>query len=306
MLSYSNLFANQPSVKRFSGSVSHPIECSTAEYLYDEDEVSDGSDIFYYYKNSGNIIKDIAYQLDESNSCVQQSFGTDDFLCGSIDYHNAENEPAETALRYKAFYPFAYDEILHPNGHDYDGYPLPVVVLFHEGGFKECSTFDVPFIQTMGLELARKAYICLIVEYREGRLRNGVKWTAQQQLATYRGIQDVRGAIKSIIKRNTAFGTTTTIEDYHEGKIKINPDQFFIGGASAGAVITVNTAYLRDQTMINQFFLTSGSSDLTIEQALGGIDENRYFGHTSDWPVIRGVLACWGAILVLSKTNMTH
>ncbi len=293
-LPYSKLFAGNTHKTLFAGNTSHPIDCPTTLYT----DISDGTEFFYYYKSTGNIIKDIAYQLDDGNGCVDVTF-VDDFLCGTFDNHTTDTGPQETALRYKAIYPYAYDATLHPTGHDY-AVALPVVALFHPGGFRECTTLDDDFLHTLALELAMKGYICLVVEYRTGRLEDesptAKNWTAQQQLATYRGIQDVRGALKSIVKRNTAFSGTG--EDFHRGLFKINTDQFFIGGASAGTVITVNAAYLRDQTMANQIFVSAGTSDLTIEQALGGIDVNRYFGHTSDFPVIRGILACWGALLL--------
>ncbi len=244
--------------------------------------VSAGVYVFTYYKDTG-VIKDVLYHGDNGLGCVTDSTTK----CDDTNKHQTD----ETALRYRAFYPIGTDSL--PDGHDYNAKPLPLMAFFHAGGFKECTQYDDDFSETMGMEFARKGFIFLSVEYRTGRLSDiyvGSHWTAQQQLATCKGIQDVRGALQSIVKRNA--------NSSHGGRFKIDTSQFFIGGASAGAVIAVNSVYLKNQNRINQIFLTASSSPLTIKDAVGPIDTNYYFGNSTYMPVVRGILSCWGAILM--------
>ncbi len=258
----------------------HPKDCLNVEYLFDLDHISSGIDVFTYYKDTG-LIKDVLYHDDEGLGCVIDSATK----CDDTNKHETD----ETALRYKVFYPLGYsDSVL--DGHDYNAVPLPGVVFAHAGGFKECTQFDDDFMETMGVEFARKGFIFLSVEYRTGRLRDGNNWTAQQQLATCKGIFDFRGALQSIVKRNA--------NSAHGGRFKIDTSQIFIGGASAGAVIALNGAYLKNQSRINQIFLTAPNSPLTIEGAVGNINDDNYFGNSTYMPVVRGIAACWGGLLM--------
>jgi len=176
-------------------------------------------------------------------------------------------------------------------------------VLFHPGGFKECPDYLTPGLVTICQQLAARGYIAITVGYRGGRILDpntvltASRTSAQQQLAIYRAIQDGRGAIRSIIKRNDPA-------DKHGNQFRINEDQFFIGGLSAGAITAVSIAYYRSQNMINQVFPVASTS-LTIQQALGHINADYYYGETGTdlnnpkySPVIRGVLNCWGGISI--------
>ena len=149
---------------------------------------------------------------------------------------------------------------------------------------------------TICREFARRGFIAFTIGYRTGRIKdtpNPDRTSAQQGLASYRGIQDGRGAIRSIIKRNAST-------DKHGNKFRINEDQFFIGGLSAGAIIAMGSTYYRNQGMINQAYPVRGTS-ISVEDALGHINSDYYYGETgSDFanplytPLIRGVLNGWG------------
>jgi hypothetical protein len=156
---------------------------------------------------------------------------------------------------------------------------------------------------TFCMEFARKGFIAITCEYRWGILKdeNIIYTTTQQELALYRGQQDGRGAIRSIIKHNRT--------DYHNGLFRINEDQFFVGGASAGSVIALGCAYYRNQTMVNQVFLNKVGKP-TIEDALGPLQADYYYGDVPDethtyWPKIAGVFNCWGGIF-MPKTFDSH
>jgi hypothetical protein len=145
------------------------------------------------------------------------------------------------------------------------------------------------------MEFARKGFIAITCEYRRGILKDAnIKYTTtQQELALYRGQQDGRGLIRSVIKHNRT--------DYHGGLFRINEDQFFVGGASAGSVIALGCAYYND-TMISQVFPNKVGKP-TIEDALGPLQADYYYGDVPDethtyWPKIAGVFNCWGGVFI--------
>jgi len=100
--------------------------------------------------------------------------------------------PNPNHLVYDVYYPSDYE--------DYDTCPLPAIILFHAGGFIECTNFRQPGIMTICQELAKRGYVAYSVEYRTGRITDpsdNAKYTSvQQQLAAYRAIQDAKGAQK--------------------------------------------------------------------------------------------------------------
>ena len=256
------------------------------------------SEFKYHKGNNPNIKNDVLYEEEENLACVvigdpqnPQKF------CEATDLHfygigDPNNDVS--VLRYRAYYPVSTWEDPQ-NGHNYIDYPLPCVVLFYAGGFKECPDYVQPGITTVCEQLALRGYIAITVDYRSGRIldNDGARTSVQQQLAPYRGIQDGRGAIRSIVKRNLSN---------HGDLFTINTDQFFIGGQSAGAIIALGVTYYRDQAMINQVFPTDTGS-LTIENALGHINSHYYYGEPGPdlenpkyWPRIRGMMNCWRGI----------
>jgi hypothetical protein len=118
----------------------------------------------------------------------------------------------------------------------------------------------------------------------------------QQQLAIYRACQDGRGAIRSIIKRQN--------EGYQNELYKIDKEQIYIGGMSAGALIAMNVAYY-DATRVASVFPTVGT--YTTEQVMGPINANFYYGGTNISYSIKGVMSMWGGILLPpSYSGMTN
>lgn len=294
LLPYSKLLANvftPPPVKP-PPDVNHPMFCTNN--LRDNDLFTQArtSNAYFTYYKTPSPIKDVLYALEEDLSgCVSPLPTADD--CDPTNNHITN----ESALRYRAYFPLK-NTTEFPNGHNYSEIPLPCLVFFHAGGFQECADFEGGVLATMCKAFARKGFIAISVEYRAGRRKDGTNTSAQQHIAPYRAIQDARGALRSIIKRNTVA------EGQHDGLFIINPDQFFIGGMSAGAITALGATYYRNQSMINQAFPTSGAS-LTIEQALGNIDVDNYYGDLPNppsipnyRPTIRGVLNCWGGVVI--------
>ncbi len=129
--------------------------------------------------------------------------------------------------------------VTYPKDHDYSACPLKAIVLFHAGGFAECSNYQLYLITTLATDLAQKGFVVYDAEYRRGVVQdtiNGTYITVQQQLAPYRAEQDERGFFRSMIKKErnkSSFPTEVW---------RIDTNNIFIGGMSAGAFSALNVA----------------------------------------------------------------
>ncbi len=228
-----------------------------------------------YAKDSANDCKDVGYEDDSENNGVGC---TPENECVSCD----------PALFYDVYYP----------QHKYNNAPLPAVILGHPGGFAECSTYDQDLMRTLCEEFAKRGFVAFNVEYRRGRVKDidPTLTSVQQQLAAYRGFQDIRGVIRSIIKRQRLQLDT----------IKIDTNYIFIGGASAGGFSALNAAWYTNAMVYNVYSTPSGQN---IQNALGPLDADYYYGEpTIQYKAkIKGVMVMWSgmAIPYLYRTG-TH
>ncbi|MBS1744993.1 MAG: carboxylesterase family protein, partial [Bacteroidetes bacterium] len=206
------------------------------------------------------------------------------------------------ALYYYVYYPTNY-----PN---YNTCPLPALILFHSGGFSECSSPDQDGLDYFCRAMASRGFVVFSVSYRVGILadrrnipgtpppppshQNDPKWqyvSAQQILGIYRAVQDARGAIRSIIKRQVNETSGDTWNDPY----RIDTNYVFVDGMSAGSHIAMNSAYYPTQTMINKVFPN-------VSTALGGIDPDFYYaappatGDDDYFHNIEGVVNLWGSM----------
>ena len=183
-------------------------------------------------------------------------------------------------------------DIYYPKNTAYTHYstcPLPVIFMFHPGGFSDCSSKEnTTGIQTMCIEFAARGFVVFNVEYRRGKLLypdddieivNQTK-TIYQQVAVYRAGQDARGALRSALKMQAdgVFGAAFTFD----------VNKVFGAGASAGAGAILTVAYLQKQSMIDA--VSPGFKD-----RLGNIDADYYYAPpTSTLPELKAVLCMWG------------
>lgn len=182
-------------------------------------------------------------------------------------------------------------DMYYPKNHNYAGCPLPVMIMFHPGGYSDCSNKDIDYMQTWCMEYARRGFVAINLEYRRGvdenenQLGNNLA-TTSQMLAIYRTVQDVRGAIRSVIARQN---------DNSFPDVNIDPNNIFIGGAGT---TVLNAAYYT-QEMFN--VLLPG-----IEQSLGKIDEDFYYGSTTIPVKVRGIMNLWGGIITPMDSNFAN
>ena len=278
----------------------HPKDCTTnlaAHYQYVYSNNPDDSQITVlegYYSKVGSAGETVNSNNNDAEYALEGNSPNDELpaICNpAADDCRQTDFGGANPFRYRVYYP-------NPTIHDYDTTPLLCIVMFHPGGFMECSNYLQPMMQQLGEEWSRKGFIYFTVEYRRGRAKDIAALTSvQQQMASYRAIQDGCGAIRSIIKKN------------RDGSFdfKINENQFFIGGASAGGIAAMGCAYYRtsgdlvsNQGMIDEVFKKATGSTHSIKQILGNMHSDYYYAPVSPdyWPVIRGVICMWSGISI--------
>lgn len=193
------------------------------------------------------------------------------------------------SLNYNVYFP----KSVNGSKIDYTECGFPAIIMFHGGGYDECSDKENPGIVYVCRELAKRGFVVFNVEYRRGVLVDSRRplevsdkfryLSAQQILAIYTACQDVRGAIRSIIYRQRT--------NNNGANFKIDENNLFTGGISAGSMAAMNAAYAERQGQVD-----SGWSNASV--ALGDIDQQYYIGDTSInfIPSLKGVLDMWGAI----------
>ena len=105
----------------------------------------------------------------------------------------------------------------------------PVIIICFGGGFVTGSK-DHWSIRLMAQELAKRGFVTAVIDYRLGM---NIFDEELSKRAVYRGVQDARSAVR-FFKANAA-GTNS---------YRIDPNNIYIGGHSAGAFLATHNAYL--------------------------------------------------------------
>ena len=164
-------------------------------------------------------------------------------------------------LFYKVYYPSTYTK------QQFIDCPLPCVIAVHPGEFSDCSKYTN--IQAWYQDFAKLGFVAIAVEYRRGALADPAgNVSVENSLAVYRAVQDVRGAISSIIYRQTQEGITVD-DDY-----RIDTSRMFLAGESAGGVAVLGAAYY-NQNMMDELF-PAVAPGTTVENVCGSIGANWY------------------------------
>ncbi|MBI3518201.1 MAG: T9SS type A sorting domain-containing protein [Bacteroidetes bacterium] len=149
----------------------------------------------------------------------------------------------------------------------------PLIIWAHGGSFQTGSSTDGD-VTALSQAFAKKGYVCASINYRLGFFPldsiNAIK-------AVVRAVQDMKASIRFFYKDRL---TTNTY--------KIDTNNIFIGGSSAGAITALHTAYL-DKTCEINYYLTP-----SIVGTLGGIDG--YSGNQCYSSKVKGVINLCGAL----------
>jgi len=145
----------------------------------------------------------------------------------------------------------------------------PVVMLIHGGAFYIGSK-ESACEQALAYALAKRGYFVASIDYRLG-----FKPTATDiEMSAYRAIQDAHAALRFLA--------------YHSPGIGLDPNQVYVGGTSAGAVASLNVAFM-DNDERPERILEAEKKGLT-----GKIEDsgNRY----TESFTIKAVANMWGAV----------
>ena len=133
----------------------HPMDCTwnfASQYIYLNPNQQIDSATFSYFKTS-SAARDVQYDTEyDVFECDPGIPGI--YKCDVTD--RIESDP----WLYTAYFPKA-------TVHDYTLKPLPIVVLFHAGGYSDCAgSFggSTSQIVTLAKSMAAKGYICISVE----------------------------------------------------------------------------------------------------------------------------------------------
>jgi hypothetical protein len=117
----------------------------------------------------------------------------------------------------------------------------PVILLAHGGSFSAGTKNDADQVY-FATELAKKGYVCASINYRLAPSAFSLIAEETTVKVVFMAIQDGKAAVR-YFKKDAA--TTDTY--------KINPEQIFFGGTSAGAILAINLTYVDSASDISMF-----------------------------------------------------
>ena len=153
----------------------------------------------------------------------------------------------------------------------------PAVLVMHGGAFAAGSKDDTDQQSiTYCDSLAARGFVTAAVEYRLGitaRTENMLVSidSANFSRTVYRGIQDVRAAVRYVRA--------------HSNDLGVDPDRIYLLGNSAGAVLSLENIYIDKDSEI--------PAVAKEEPQLGGLDE---YGEKGSYSDANAVVALWGGI----------
>jgi hypothetical protein len=112
----------------------------------------------------------------------------------------------------------------------------PLIMLAFPGSFTAGSRLS-PDITQLCDNFVRRGYVCASIDYRLG-FENGSDCDTNQFKAMMRAVQDMRAAVRYFYKDAQTNNT-----------YRVDTNQIFIGGSSAGAFIALNYAYGKQDTL---------------------------------------------------------
>ncbi len=153
----------------------------------------------------------------------------------------------------------------------------PLLVLAHGGSFIGGNKKATDIVKVC-MEFAKRGYVCASIKYRLGvNTSNPLTLANEFANAVWRGTLDGRGAIRYFYK-DASMGNN----------YKIDTNNIYVGGISAGGVLGLHVAYLDKPS-------EAGSANPSIDTAsIGGIEGSS--GNAGYSWKVKGVISLCGAI----------
>jgi hypothetical protein len=146
----------------------------------------------------------------------------------------------------------------------------PLIIWVHGGSFIGGDKKD-PDVDTLCHRFTKKGYVCASINYRTGVTSYDSSGFIP---AVIRGVQDLKAAIRFFHKESSTY--------------KIDTNNIFIGGSSAGAFSALHAAYL-DRSCEITYYIPQHELD-----SLGGLDG--YSGNQCYSQKVNGVISLCGAL----------
>jgi poly(3-hydroxybutyrate) depolymerase len=158
----------------------------------------------------------------------------------------------------------------------------PVIVLAHGGSFVQGNRKAADIVNVCK-KLAEMGYVTVSIQYRLGvNITSGNTLEKEFQQAVFRGAQDGRAAIR-FLNKSVQKGNT----------YKINSNEIYAGGISAGGVLGLQLAFLESPSEIASLVI-----DTTV---VGGVEGNS--GNAGYSWKVKGVINLCGAMGNVSWMN---
>jgi len=145
----------------------------------------------------------------------------------------------------------------------------PLVMLIHGGAFYVGSK-DAVTEKTLATTLAKRGYVVASINYRLGFK----PLPKDLEMSGYRAIQDAHAALRYL--------------SHYSKDLRINPSQIYVGGTSAGAIASLNVAFMGNAER------PSGIFKAEKEGLVGKIEESG--NNFTDKFEIKAVANLWGAV----------
>ena|SRR5580698_9500890 len=149
----------------------------------------------------------------------------------SIFSYTVTTVPYGNAIEYNGVDTTLLVDVYQPKGDNFAHRPL--IVLAFPGSFTSGVRISPDIVQ-LCIYFAQRGYVCASIDYRLGMPNSS---DSCEFLALMRAVQDMKASVRYFYK------DAQTVDQF-----RIDTNQIFIGGSSAGAFIALNYAYLKLDT----------------------------------------------------------
>ena len=169
-------------------------------------------------------------------------------------------------------------DIYSPQGDQSKGRPL--IIWVHGGGFTGGDKNEGTVVEYANA-FTKAGYVCASVDYRLG-VEKGLSFDEKKFLGLYRGVQDIKSAIRFFKKNATLYNIDTS--------------KIIVGGTSAGALIALQCAYMQ-QSEADTYNASASKTWGPIEGSSGNAGFSSHFCL---------VVSCWGALVNVNWMQGEH
>lgn len=169
-------------------------------------------------------------------------------------------------------------DIYQPDIENIEKYELPLLMLIHGGGFYVGDKRD-SLMSTLCRHFASMGYVAVSINYRLGFLPS----KGEIARTGYMALQDAHAAMRYLVDHASTYGIDTSL--------------IFVGGASAGAITSLNLAFMRDDDR-PKYVNNRSWRDLGTIASSG--NSSRATFH------IKALANMWGAVTSLNMLKNSH